>query len=811
MPVVVRRSPRARFALGSSLAIAVALGSSTLVSPRLAHAEGLLLASRVVPAQLSGDAETRARAILLAKEPSLAQVELRFLDAIPVGVNGAFTMVRFTQHVGDLPVIGKGARVMLTRKGQATRLVTADVADDTASLGRAAISAEEAAKNASRYARAGFSAADGRLVAYGMSDGTRLAYLFYRGVIPGTDRSPMVVVDAQNGRRLTQVEAGHHAKQASLYVPNPVTAKAPTPVTLDLPDGAKTLENDSFVAKSCVDKGRVVDAGQGYNIHLCDFETQASADANGDFPYTLPAQQENEDAFAEVSAFYHVTRAYKYLQDRGMPKVAAPFLIGANFRVANGDIFSQSTAKDPLEPYANAFYAPADPSFEFLFNVTKPALFLGQATQIDFAYDGDVVYHEFGHGMVDLTAKLDGEWKLDTQGAFPAPGAMNEGIADTVSSWIAGDPNVGEYGSEEGGGAGVGETAIRSIDNKRRCPDDIVGEEHQDSLYFSGALWATREKAFADATSRKLFEAAVITALSAAPTGNLGMDDYVELLVTALTESQVGDDKIAVLRKEFADRGFAPSCKRVFEWTGTDISSTDADFYNFFFLPGRPYVKSGTTPYAPGIFQVHAKLPANTASVEVAWEQYPYSQGAGFGQNPAEPQVIVRYGAEPITFQAKGSFKSTAEDPVDASGPKFGQGRFSAKLTVPQGQDEAWIMLVNGGDEGALFGQMRLTFTKGAVNGNGGNGGTSAAGGTTGTAGNSVGGTSGTAGGTAAGNAGASAGGNGRGIGAPAAEGQALPHPEGGCSFVAASSSTATGVFALFGLGLGLAFRRRRS
>jgi hypothetical protein len=784
------RVGRTSGALATLLAIAASMAVSAPVS---AQASGPLLVSRAVPARLAGSPEDRARALLIARDPALAQADLRLIDAIPVGVRGSFTMVRFAQHAGDLTVLGKGARVLLTKDGGATALVTADVADDVRALPAPTLTLDDAARRASEYGRASFASADGRLIAYPLLDGTRVAYAFYRGVLPGQARAPMVLVDALDGRLLGLRELAHTAKAASVYVPNPVTASVPSAVTLDLPDGATTLDNATFTTKSCVDKGKVVDTGQNFTLHVCDFEAKAIADADGNFPYTIPAQQENDDPFSEVSAFYHTTRAAAYLGERGMPSVVAPFLIAANFRVANGDVGNPSDANDPLEPYANAFFAPADPSFEFLFGIKHAGLFLGQATHIDFSYDGDVVYHEFGHALVDRTAKLDGEWKLDTQGATPDPGAMNEGIGDTVSSWIAGDPNVGEYGSEEGG---IGEASIRNIANTRKCPDDIIGESHQDSLYFSGALWAARETAFADPESRLAFETAVITALAASPTSNLGISEYIELLVTALTEAKVDAAKIEAVKKAFADRGFGPDCKRVFEWTGSPISSTDDAFYNFFFMPGTPYIKSGTTPYAPGIFQLHAKLPAGTTKINVGWESYPYP--GGYGGSP-KPQVIVRYGAEAITFKPKGTFSSTAEDPVAASGPKSGQGHLTAALEVPEGETEAWIMLVNAGYADALYGQVELSFTKGAVSGKGGSGGTGGTGGQSGAGG------VGTAGATGIGGAGANA------IGDPAANPQALPHPEGGCTVGAVGANDGLFAGVLGGLGLlGLAFGRRR-
>jgi Zn-dependent metalloprotease len=71
-------------------------------------------------------------------------------------------------------------------------------------------------------------------------------------------------------------------------------------------------------------------------------------------------------------------------------------------------------------------------------------MWFGQGTFIDFGYDGDVVYHEFGHYVVNQTVNFVGSPHVDKYGLTVAPGAMNEGMADTYSSFITGDPYVGE-------------------------------------------------------------------------------------------------------------------------------------------------------------------------------------------------------------------------------------------------------------------------------------------------------------------------------------------------------------------------------
>ncbi len=87
----------------------------------------------------------------------------------------------------------------------------------------------------------------------------------------------------------------------------------------------------------------------------------------------------------------------------------------------------------------------------------------------------DVVYHEWGHGLH--------AWSL-LAGTFD--GALSEGAGDTVSFLMTGDPNLAP-GFFLGGGPGY----LRTADNNRVYPDDVVGEVHEDGLIFAGAMYDT--------------------------------------------------------------------------------------------------------------------------------------------------------------------------------------------------------------------------------------------------------------------------------------------------------------------------------
>ena len=112
------------------------------------------------------------------------------------------------------------------------------------------------------------------------------------------------------------------------------------------------------------------------------------------------------------------------------------------------------------------------------------AFWSGQSMSMSFYREGggcpniaqiaDVVYHEYGHGITDLSYR-----------PFAPNGAMHEGFSDYVACTITDQPLVGH------GFFGPG-THLRNLDNDNRYPDDWTGEPHNDGLIMGGALWHTR-------------------------------------------------------------------------------------------------------------------------------------------------------------------------------------------------------------------------------------------------------------------------------------------------------------------------------
>jgi hypothetical protein len=98
-------------------------------------------------------------------------------------------------------------------------------------------------------------------------------------------------------------------------------------------------------------------------------------------------------------------------------------------------------------------------------------MIFGQGHEVDFGYDGEVVYHELGHGMVSLlTPDGLGGRKERPDGLLADAGGLNEAVSDYFSVMLANDPELGDYVARFWPGYGA---SIRSAENKNVCPDDI--------------------------------------------------------------------------------------------------------------------------------------------------------------------------------------------------------------------------------------------------------------------------------------------------------------------------------------------------
>jgi MYXO-CTERM domain-containing protein len=645
------------------------------------------------------------------------------------------TVHRFRQvHLG-VPVYGRGAGIALDARGNVI-LATARLEDELPADVTPAIGAAEAAALATAFSGVPATAAGATLVIVPTPDVGRLSWMVQAPAQLPELYAPLVTVDARTGRVVGAVNAVRFLHRAKVFPTNPVVDKGvTTEVTLSIPDGTNTPENADLVSYNCIDNGTVVTTTGTHGTrqtHVCDLAKSAVADpASGDFLQYDPAgDTQGGDPFAEVQIYYHANKAFEYYRSfagNGGFKLATadqPLFVVSNWmsggRIsgdagvpeAGSEAGVDAASLPALQPYQNAAYMPfvAGATFGqslpalYPTKITGGVLQFGQGAAADYSYDGEVVYHEFTHAVVNATLDLVPYWHLDTQGATLSPGAMNEGLADFFSSSISGQSAVGTYAVKDLQMAGL--KSIRDLANANTCPNDLSGEVHADSLFFTGALWKVRA-ALSTEADKKLFTATMFTVMNTIKSGDLGYEDLSQAFVTALGNT-MGAAAAKAMSDEFGARGVLPRCERVIEWAGKPLRGTDPMSQYTLNVPGTADFNA-TLTYAPALYQVKVPLQAGQNGITATFR----AASSGFGGSGATgftPSYLVSYDA-PVAFTVKGMKANTttivpATAPASAGDAGTAAGTlqtYTAKFDVPQGVANAYVMLVNKGQTGAYY------------------------------------------------------------------------------------------------------------
>jgi MYXO-CTERM domain-containing protein len=659
-------------------------------------------------------ADPRARALLAKVLPKSASLELAARDE--VAFPGGDRVLRYAQTFRGLPVLGAGAGVMLgERTGQV--MITANLATRLPESSIPRLTADSAARIAGSRLTLPVTGADAHLAVLRREDAGLLVWAVVPQVPNGLPMAPRVLVDATTGAIVEMKDAVVFGK-ATVFPTNP--SNTPTRVSSDLPippTGA-VLENPFVSTYNCVDRKRVANVsglGIPLKIHVCDLEQRATANTEGDYDYAPIDDPQNvesrSDAYSEVSMYFHVTRAYKFFRDLIAPGdttaqvvADAPLRTISNLQLAKGlmqgDMRSASDPEVPLDPFQNAFFAPAAGGlgdvFQEIYGFNGGAMWFGQGPRHDYSYDGDVVAHEFVHGVVDHSLKL-GTWHVDQYGAIAAPGAANEALADYFSSVINGDPNVGEYAVKD---IIPNAPFMRTLDNEDSCPGSLIGQVHFDSTVFSGGLWKARV-ALPEA-ERPTFDTAIYKAMRAySGPGELGFDDLVNLFLVQLKADLPQGAK--ALEKEMTGRGILPTTKRVIDGKGTVEASKGAFSTGVFAAPGGQTLGREGKVF-PGIVQFKVDLPkgAKALHVTVAEKENP---GGGManpfgGGTPFAPVLLAKFDGE-VTWDV---VKLTPRADLALEKQKTGKGEeFLVEIPSETSPTSVYVQVANKGESDGAY------------------------------------------------------------------------------------------------------------
>ena len=579
---------------------------------------------QLISGELTAPSRAAPEAIVrdyLAANAALAAGPIDSLETAGVrpAVGGAVVTMHQRHH--DLPVIGGTVTARTDADGRLRWLRSSAVrlpAGFAVAPRLAAGDVIARLRREPRFAGASFDDADASLVVFALGAhgaSPRLAWQIDLGADLGAMQALRIHADATTGAVLSVVDRIQRADEhrARVYPIDPVTTPERTEVTLDrLPAGSDNLTDDSFEVWNCLDRRECITLGTGEDqetVHFCSFDKLATAGDYGDFLGFEPPEAHATfgDAFAEVQAYFHLRTALDWVRGR----LAAPDLLnGVKFTVianAPGQFMGPPDptpcipgddggmvppADSQFVPLENAFFAPLDEVGGLPPPLDAPTMVFGQGASGDYAYGGDVAYHEFGHGMFHFigSREMGGKRIPDDFGTDPSPGGMDEGFADYLAISITGSPVIGKYalGTEEG---------FRTAANPKSCPADLHGEEHDDSEPWSGALWAIRQALGEE--DRAKMDAAVLTTMMAITDA----DDFrtVSELLLAEFETTLGYDAVEAARAELTERGFTDEChNRV-----RTLHLGDEHARMFASEPG------------PGVMQFQIDVPADTDTIQL--------------------------------------------------------------------------------------------------------------------------------------------------------------------------------------------------
>jgi hypothetical protein len=611
------------------------------------------------PARLDGELLSRVRAA--AGDRLAAEVSLR-AEVVPLRGDARLEVVRVLGDVDGVPLSRPVAAVLRDRSG-ATALLTSwfgDVPPPIAAAPRIdGASARERVRASGRPGSAG--ARTPELVIVPGAGASRAMWRVETDFDPHARTRPVFLVDALTG---AVAVAADRALSASVrtFEHNPVATPVAEVLPLGMIDmGATNLVGPRFVAKNCVEPMPGVPCEP---VHL------AVADMNGDFLYpapdiAIPADNAQlEDEFAEVAVYYHADRFDAWLGGLGFPGILCSESETGATLVAN------LRNPGPDGWFANAFYT-GDCGYTLAF---------GQAQTVDFGYDGDVVYHELGHGVVERqigAGNFLGGDRRRADAVVTDAGALNEGIADFLSIAYGGNSVMGEYI----GLAGYARDAV----NDFACASGLEGEIHGDSQPWTAALWAAQVE---------LGEPFVVAVIDAIPM--LAPDATFEeasAVLGTLVEAELGAAAAATVETELASRGLV-DCPRIAAWDQRERG---------LWLYPADWIAS-YNPMRPPPFQISFAVPDDATSMRIT---YVVSDLFEWGPD-YDVNLLTRQGS-PITF--------TYEQPgggvvyVEADSEMHWPDLDPAGLDIPvRGGEVFYGAFFNLGDDLVLIEDIRAEF-----------------------------------------------------------------------------------------------------
>jgi hypothetical protein len=485
---------------------------------------------------------------------------------------------------------------------------------------------------------------------------------------------------------------------------------------------------------SCVDEGRTNTGIDFRPQRICTLRQLANKIENGNFIYqdwdnAISGVFDPLDIHAEVSLFYHAQKFYRFITstDVGLfdripgrhevGQLLLPINLVANYRLPGAD---------GLQALPMAMYFPNEhmqmgmADIYGLLDYQGDFLVFGQGPQADFAYDGETVYHEFGHLMNRATAGLEYKIWADQYGLCNLTNALEQGLAETFVFLVSGHSTLFSYLDQVSATGGF----ERDVDNLAAFPRDMRGIDQFDGLIIAGANFEAfkflKEQA---ALSPARFARLLLLALSnmADPQAMYTFTDYAESFLEQLSAEGLAQHTQSI-RTIFEERGLFQAVR------AKDISAyRAADRHSLFFggTLDRPWntwmtAREGdqSIDLAPAYIQAMVDTPASVNSLQIS--AYILALPDSFGMYPSpddwDVRLYVRQG-QPVIYeqQVDGQYivqrDLVIEPVVEKRISPYGEVDFATwTIDSPNPQTRYYLHFVNLGSSPGMLLEIDLAL-----------------------------------------------------------------------------------------------------
>ncbi|HEX5834313.1 MAG TPA: M36 family metallopeptidase, partial [Pyrinomonadaceae bacterium] len=221
----------------------------------------------------------------------------------------------------------------------------------------------------------------------------------------------------------------------------------------------------------------------------------SSATQNFTFPFSTTVDPRTQQAAVVTNLFYYNNVMHDFSYTLGFTETARNFQVNNFGRGGSGNDSVRAEAQDGSGTNNANFATPPDGSRPRM----QQYLFTAPTPDRDSSVDGDVVFHEYGHG---ISNRLIGNGSTALSGT--QSGAMGEGWSDYWAITINNDGAVGEYVTNNPNGIRRAAYTVPAAAIHDSYADVGAGgfQVHRDGEVWAATLWDLRTQLGATITDR---------------------------------------------------------------------------------------------------------------------------------------------------------------------------------------------------------------------------------------------------------------------------------------------------------------------